>query len=90
MELNPHDLEHLFQQLGLPAGPAERDAFVRTHRLAAGVRLSEAPFWTPSQAEFLKKSLADDASWSALADELAAMLSAARPPEEPPLPRRTP
>jgi len=82
MELNPHDLGHLFQQLGLPAEPADRDAFVRTHRLAAGVRLSEAPFWNASQAEFLKKSLADDASWSAQADELAALLSAEPPADE--------
>ncbi|MDD0814415.1 DUF2789 family protein [Curvibacter sp. HBC28] len=82
MEMNPHDLTHLFLQLGLPAERAEREAFVREHPLPPGTRLSEAAFWSPSQAEFLKRSIADNASWAAAADQLAALLSPAMPASE--------
>lgn len=75
METNPHDLSHLFLQLGLAGGRCEGDAFVLTHRLKAGDLMPEAPFWTPMQAKFLAQALADDSDWSAAVDELAVRLS---------------
>lgn len=77
METPFHTLADLFRQLGLPDDPAAIDHFIHAHRpLAAGLRLCEAPFWTPSQARFLRDDIRDDADWSAVADALALRLSA--------------
>lgn len=76
MESQFHDLADLFRQLGLPADAAAIDDFIAAHRpLAAGMRLCDAPFWTPAQAQFLRDDLRDDADWSAAADALALRLS---------------
>ena len=75
METNPHTLETLFIQLGLPHQPAEIDAFVATHRLPKGTALADAPFWTTAQAALLRQSLTDDADWCAVVDGLALSLS---------------
>ena len=72
-----HTMSDLFAQLGLPADQAAVDQFIATHRsLAAGVLLSEAPFWTPAQASFLSEALLEDADWAEVIDELNAELHA--------------
>lgn len=75
METNPHDLSSLFLQLGLAGELTDMDAFVMAHRLESGTALTDAPFWTPAQAKFLKQALADDSDWSAAVDALAVRLS---------------
>ncbi len=71
-----HTLPDLFHQLGLPNDEAAIDGFIATHRhLPSGVRLPDAPFWTPSQAQFLREALASDADWAEVADALSARLS---------------
>ncbi len=77
METSLHDLSHLFRQLGLPAEPADIDAFSARHRLRAGETLCEAAFWTPVQAHFLAQAMAQDSDWSDAADHLAVRLSQA-------------
>lgn len=71
-----HTLSDLFAQLGLPHQAADIRAFVHRHRpVPDGVRLFEAPFWTPSQAAFLKEQIrADDGDWALLVDQLNAQL----------------
>jgi hypothetical protein len=32
--------------------------------------LSDAPFWTPSQAAFLREEILEDADWASVIDEL--------------------
>ena len=55
MESSMHRLTDLFRQLGLPDDPEGMEDFIARHRpLAPGVSLAEAPFWTPSQAQFLR------------------------------------
>ncbi len=77
MEAPFHTLADLFRQLGLPDDPAAIEQFIHSHRpLPAGQRLCEAAFWTPSQAQFLRDDIRDDADWSAVADQLALRLSA--------------
>lgn len=71
-----YQLSDLFAQLGLPHTPAEMRAFVVRHRpLPDEMRLAEAPFWTASQAAFLKEQIRqDDGDWALLVDQLSAML----------------
>ena len=77
MESPIHRLGDLFRQLGLPDDPAAIENFIATHRpLPAGVALADAPFWTPSQAQFLREEISDDADWAELVDSLGSLLSA--------------
>lgn len=77
MEDANHSLADLFRQLGLPDEPAAIEDFIARHRpLPAGTPIADASFWTPSQAQFLREELADDADWAERVDELAARLSA--------------
>jgi hypothetical protein len=75
METNRHDIHHLFHQLGLPAEPADIDAFAARHRLPAGLALCQAAFWNPTQARFLAQAVSEDSDWSDAADHLAVRLS---------------
>lgn len=71
-----HELSELFRQLGLADDKASIEAFIATHRpLPPGMGLADAPFWTPSQAEFLRDVLNDDADWAELVDALAESLT---------------
>ena len=75
METHAHNLTNLFLQLGLPSGAPDIDAFVARHRLAAGVSLCQASFWSPAQAQFLAQAIREDSDWSEAADQLAVLLS---------------
>ena len=75
MESSLHTLNNLFAQLGLPSDDAEIDNFIKTHNhLDTNLSLSEAPFWTPSQAAFLREEILKDADWAEVIDQLNAML----------------
>lgn len=76
MEKTNHELGDLFRQLGLPDDAISIDQFIARHRpLPRGVRLADAAFWSPSQAQFLREEINEDADWAELVDTLAAMLS---------------
>ena len=79
-----HDMPALFAQLGLPNSPAEIRRFIAQHQpLENTLNLPEAPFWTPSQAAFLKEQWkADDGDWALLVDELNARLREHPKPED--------
>jgi Protein of unknown function (DUF2789) len=69
----------LFSQLGLLDDPANIAAFLRQHTpLTPGLRLHEAPFWSDSQACFLREALLQDSEWAVPADQLAQAL---QPPD---------
>jgi len=75
MQLPVHNLETLFDQLGLPSSQRDIEHFVATHRsLGAGDLLHQAPFWSPGQAAFLKGAVAEDADWAPYVDQLNSML----------------
>ncbi|OCR21721.1 hypothetical protein AFK24_27455 [Pseudomonas syringae] len=74
MELTTPTLATLFKQLGLDSDQASIDAFVLAHQLPEDVKLSEAEFWTPEQAQFLKEELREDAYWAPVVDELNVLL----------------
>lgn len=76
MESSIHKLGDLFRQLGLPDDSASIESFIAAHRpLPAGVALADASFWTPSQAQFLREELSDDADWAEIVDSLGSLLS---------------
>jgi hypothetical protein len=76
METTNHSLTDLFRQLGLPSEAAEIEQFIATHRpLPDGVRLADATFWTPSQAQFLREEIGEDADWAEVVDQLNLSLS---------------
>lgn len=75
MEITTPTLSVLFEQLGLPHSEAEIAQFITDHRpLPDSVLLTDAPFWTPAQAQFLKESLKQDADWAPVVDDLNALL----------------
>ncbi len=77
MERPVHNMSNLFAQLGQPNDEAAIARFIESHRpLAEAIQLHEAPFWTASQAGFLREALLQDADWAEVADELNAELRA--------------
>jgi hypothetical protein len=71
MEKPVHTLSNLFAQLGLPNDSASIGRFIESHRpLPETMRLAEAPFWTDSQASFLREEILEDADWAMVIDEL--------------------
>ena len=71
METHIHDLSNLFRQLGYFGQAEAINLFISQHRLEKGVALTDAGFWSPSQAHFLKRALADDSDWAEAVDELS-------------------
>ena len=71
MEAPVHHMTHLFAQLGLPSDVAAIDGFVAAHSpLPSAMLLSEAPFWTEGQADFLREGMLVDADWAEVIDAL--------------------
>jgi hypothetical protein len=75
MESPVHSMRNLFAQLGLPSDQASIDQFITTHSpLPEGMKLADAPFWTPAQASFLREEILEDADWAEIVDQLNACL----------------
>ncbi len=71
MDLSNHTMSELFDQLGLPSDEDAIQQFVANHRpLPQNTLLSEANFWTPAQAQFLREQLQRDADWAEVVDQL--------------------
>ncbi|MDR7069784.1 hypothetical protein J2X02_002635 [Pseudoxanthomonas japonensis] len=77
MELSVHPFSALFAQLGLPNDDDSIRQFIATHSpLPDDVRLEEAPFWSPAQAQLLREERLDDADWAMVVDRLNVALHA--------------
>lgn len=77
MEHSFHSFSELFKQLGLGSSDEEIEAFLREHTpLTTGVLLSDAPFWSPAQAAFLREARESDSDWSEVVDALNLALRA--------------
>ncbi len=71
MERTVHDMSNLFAQLGQPNDEVAIARFIETYRPMGGsVMLHEATFWSPSQSNFLREALLEDADWADVVDEL--------------------
>jgi hypothetical protein len=74
MDTSEHNMRTLFAQLGLDSNEQAMTQFIRQHKLTADTSIQDAPFWTRSQASFLRESLKEDAEWCEIIDELNALL----------------
>ena len=75
MESPLHPFSQLFAQLGLANGHEDIQRFIASHApLADDMRLEEAPFWSPAQAQLLREERLDDADWAMVVDRLNAAL----------------
>ncbi|MEY8879744.1 MAG: DUF2789 domain-containing protein [Leptothrix sp. (in: b-proteobacteria)] len=64
MQSQQHTMSDLFAQLGLKDDRASIESFIRHHRpLPDDVELTDAPFWSPTQAAFLRAEHDKDADW---------------------------
>lgn len=63
-------MTNLFLQLGLDAEPEAIAGFIRQHQLATDVHVADAPYWNDAQRQFLAESLASDAAWAIIVDQL--------------------
>jgi len=72
-----HPFSELFAQLGLPDDEASIRSFIAEHSpLPDDMRLEEAPFWSPSQAQLLREERIEDADWIVTIDQLNLALHA--------------
>jgi hypothetical protein len=77
MGIANYHFSELFAQLGLPDDAQGIAHFLTVHTaMAEGYRLPDAPYWTPSQAAFLRESLIQDSDWTGLVDQLSRALRA--------------
>lgn len=75
MDISPHNLAGLFDQLGLPSDEDAIRAFIDEHSpLDPELALVEADFWNPGQREFLLEALAADSDWTEVVEHLDAFL----------------
>lgn len=71
MDSTYHGFEELFDQLGLPSDTCSIKFFIAQNSpLNNCLRLEDAPFWTSSQATFLKEKIQLDANWAGVVDQL--------------------
>lgn len=75
MDISPHTLSALFDQLGLPSSELAIAQFIDQHSpLDPALSLVAAPFWNPGQRAFLLEALAQDSDWTELVEHLDAQL----------------
>ncbi len=74
MEVFTHNLESLFQQLGLPSDGDAISSFIADHPLTEDQSLISAVFWTVSQRQFLEEAQLQDADWTEQIDTLDTLL----------------
>lgn len=77
MESTVHPFSELFAQLGLADDNEGIQRFIAAHSpLPDGLRLEDAPFWSPAQAQLLREERQDDADWAMVVDRLNVALHA--------------
>lgn len=74
MEYFNHDLSNLFSQLGLNNSKEFIEHFIDSHTLQPHQRLTDAPFFLPTQQNFLKEAQQQDADWCEVIDQLDILL----------------
>ncbi|NRB39222.1 MAG: DUF2789 domain-containing protein [Pseudomonadales bacterium] len=74
MHTGLHNMQSLFQQLGLATSSTAIEAFFYNNRLPQDIPLERAAFWSAGQAQFLQESIAEDSDWAEAVDQLDAQL----------------
>ena len=71
MNIQIPTISDLFEQLGLASDLPSINDFIAEHSgIPNSIHIADAPFWTPTQASFLKGALEEDAEWAELIDQL--------------------
>lgn len=71
-------MTRLFDQMGLESEPKFIESFIAAHKpLPDSIALADAPFWSASQAEFLRSEVAEDTDWAIVIERLNAALRSA-------------
>lgn len=69
------EIQKLFKELGLNSDPCAIDEFIEKNKILTGeLHIADAPFWNPSQSEFIRDSLYYDSEWSYAVDQLDIIL----------------
>lgn len=75
MNIQPHSITTLFQQLGIGDSEQDINQFInRFSPIPSTLELHEAWCWTEAQASFLKQAKEEDADWAEVVDQLNVML----------------
>lgn len=76
MDTHPyHNLNTLFEQLGLPNDDANILAFIQAHKpLPPAIEVAHAPWWTATQSDFLREAIAENADWAIVIDQFSELL----------------
>lgn len=75
MDRSNHTLPCLFAQLGLKNNELDINNFISKHKgIPSEIILSNAEFWSSSQASFLSQAIVDDSDWSEVVDSLDNLL----------------
>ncbi|WP_101759290.1 DUF2789 domain-containing protein [Oceanicoccus sp. KOV_DT_Chl] len=74
MDTSRHNLETLFEQLGLSNHPESMDAFISNNHLPKEIPLEQAAFWSAGQAQFIHEAIEQDSDWAEAVDQLDAQL----------------
>lgn len=78
------DMSSLFAQLGQKNDVGSIRQFMESNApMGDAVLLHDAPFWTSSQANFLREALLDDAEWAPIVDALNSELHGPQVPRLP-------
>ena len=77
IDMQIHSFTDLFDQMGLPSDESSINSFLNAHApLADNIRLANAPFWSASQAAFLREKILEDSEWAVVVDQLNTALRA--------------
>lgn len=63
-------MTNLFEQLGLDSSETAIAQFIESHQLDADTLISQAPYWSESQRQFLAEKIQSDGEWSLVVDQL--------------------
>lgn len=63
-------MTHLFEQLGLDSSETAIAQFIESHQLDADTLISQAPYWSESQRQFLAEKIQSDGEWALVVDQL--------------------
>ncbi|WOE41996.1 DUF2789 domain-containing protein [Acinetobacter chinensis] len=63
-------MTNLFEQLGLDSSEEGIQTFIENHQMDASMSITQAPFWTDAQRQFLSEKIQSDGEWATVVDQL--------------------
>lgn len=63
-------MTNLFEQLGLDSSEEAIQSFIENHQLDADTLITDAPYWSEGQRQFLAEKIKSDGEWALVVDQL--------------------